>query len=52
MLGLMVMDQISSLILTGVSYQVIFLIRDVILIKTKDLKVSVLPNCRFIRKTN
>lgn len=43
MLGLMVIDQISRLILTGVSYQGIFLIKDVILIKTKDLKVSVLP---------
>ena len=43
MLGLMVIDQISRLILRGLSYQGIFLIKDVILIKTKDLKVSVLP---------
>ena len=38
----MVIDQISNLILTGVSYQGIFMIRDVILVRAEDLKVSVL----------
>lgn len=38
----MIIDQVSNVIRTGVSYQGIFMIRDVILIRTKDLKVSVL----------